>query len=182
MANNYVDNKRLLAEMIKHINAYRAAKEAGTETPRINNYIGKCIRDIAQGLSIKKQFSGYSFIDDMRGDGIETCLRYLHNFDPDKYSNPFAYFTQIIYYAFLNRIENEKKQSYIKYKSMENSIVMNTLVEMAPDDQTHFHAVISDMDYDKLATFSSKYETTKAKKTPKAKKGVENFIEGATEE
>ena len=177
MANNYVDDKRLYTEMVKHINAYREAKEKGTELPRINNYIGKCIQDIAYGLSSKKQFSGYSFVDEMRDDGIEICLRYLHNFDPDKYTKPFAYFTQIIYYAFLNRIKIEQKQSYLKYKLMENSIVMNTLVEMAPDDQSHFHAIISDMDYDKMARFSEKFESTIVKKTNKKKKGVEKFIE-----
>jgi DNA-directed RNA polymerase specialized sigma24 family protein len=111
----------------------------------------------------------------MVGDAIENCFRYLHNFDPEKSSNPFAYFTQIMYYAFLRRIDKEKKQSYIRYKSMENSIVMNTLVEMAPDDQSHFNAFMVTMDMDKLSALSEKYE---AKTTVKAtkKKGLENFF------
>jgi len=112
----------------------------------------------------------------MIGDAIENCLRYLHNFNPDKSNNPFAYFTQIMYYAFLRRIEKEKKQSYIKYKSMENSIAMNTLVEMSPDDASHFHSVVVTMDYDKLANLSEKYETKQNAKKAGKKTGVEKFI------
>jgi hypothetical protein len=55
----------------------------------------------------------------MIGDGIENCLMYFDNFNPEKSKNPFAYFTQIIWYAFLRRIDKEKKQTYIKYKATE---------------------------------------------------------------
>ena len=57
----------------------------------------------------------------MIADGIENCLMYAHNFNPEKSTNPFSYFTQMIYYAFLRRIEKEKKQNYIKYKLMEQA-------------------------------------------------------------
>lgn len=175
MANHYVDNKRLYTEMIKYINEYNAAKEAGLEAPKASEYIGKCIWLIANRLSTNRNFIGYTYREEMIGDAIENCLRYLHNFDPDKSKNPFAYFTQIMYYAFLRRIDKEKKQSYTKYKLMENSIAMNTLVELAPDDQSHFQALVVTMDYDKLATLSEKYETKQTAKKSK-KTGVEKFI------
>jgi len=173
--NHYVDNKRLYAEMIIYTNKYKEAKEAGLEPPIASNYIGECVWLIANRLSTNRNFIGYTYRDDMIGDAIENCFRYLHNFDPEKSSNPFAYFTQIMYYAFLRRIDKEKKQSYIRYKSMENSLVMNTLVEMAPDDQSHFNAFIVTMDYDKLSSLSEKYD---AKPTTKATKkaGLENFF------
>ena len=180
MSNHYVDNKRLFGEMIKYINAYNEAKEQGKEPPRANDYIGKCIWLIANRLSTNRNFIGYTYRDEMIGDAIENCLRYLHNFNPEKSNNPFAYFTQIMYYAFLRRIDKEKKQSYIKYKTMENSIAMNTLVEMSPDDASHFHAVVVTMDYDKLAGLSDKYETKKKEKKA-TKKGVEKFIGGDDE-
>lgn len=176
MSNHYVDNKRLYGEMIKYINAYNEAKEQGREPPKASNYIGECIWMIANRLSTNRNFIGYTYRDEMIGDAIENCLRYLHNFNPDKSNNPFAYFTQIMYYAFLRRIEKEKKQSYIKYKSMENSIAMNTLVEMSPDDASHFQAVVVTMDYDKLATLSEKYETKQNSKKASKKTGVEKFI------
>lgn len=162
--------------MIKYINAYNEAKAAGKEAPRASNYIGECIWLIANRLSTNRNFIGYTYREEMIGDAIENCLRYLHNFDPDKSKNPFAYFTTIMYYAFLRRIDKEKKQSYIKYKAMENSMTMNTLVEMAPDDQSHFQAMVVTMDYDKLSALSEKYDAKTTAKKTKKKKGIEKFI------
>jgi hypothetical protein len=176
MAKNYVDNKLLLQEMIKYTDSYKAAKLAGTTPPKANDYIGECIWLIATRLSTNRNFIGYSYREEMIGDAIENTLRYLHNFDAEKSSNPFAYFTQIMYYAFLRRIEKEKKQTYIKYKTMENSIAMNTLVSLSPEDTTHFNAFIVNMDYEKLTALSEKYETKQASKKAAKKTGIENFI------
>ena len=66
-------------------------------------------------------FVNYMFRDDMISDGIENCVQYIHNFDPEKSRNPFAYFTQIIHYAFLRRIQKEKKQLDIKNKIIEKT-------------------------------------------------------------
>jgi hypothetical protein len=174
--NHYVDNKRLYTEMIKYIREYNEAKEQGLEPPRASNYIGECIWLIANRLSTNRNFIGYTYREEMIGDAIENCLRYIHNFNPEKSTNPFAYFTQIMYYAFLRRIDKEKKQTYIKYKSMENSITMNTMVEMAPDDQTHFNAVMLTMDMDKLQAMSEKYDAKQTQKKTRKKKGLEKFI------
>lgn len=174
--NHYVDNKLLYAEMVKFTKAYNEAVAQGVETPRPSNYIGECIWLIANRLSTNRNFIGYTYRDEMIGDAIENCLRYLHNFNPEKSNNPFAYFTQIMYYAFLRRIEKEKKQSYIKYKTMVNSVTMNTMVEMSPDDQSHFNAVMLTMDVEKLAAMSEKYDAKQTQKKPRKKKGLENFI------
>jgi DNA-directed RNA polymerase specialized sigma24 family protein len=61
------------------------------------------------------------FKDDMISDGIENCIQYLHNFNPEKSQNPFAYFTQIIHFAFLRRIQKEKRQLEIKNKILERT-------------------------------------------------------------
>jgi hypothetical protein len=175
--NHYVDNKRLYAEMIAYVQEYKDAVAAGVETPRVSKYIGECVWLIATRLATNRNFVGYTYRDEMIGDAIENCLRYIHNFNHEKSSNPFAYFTQIMYYAFLRRIEKEKKQTYIKYKAMENSAVMNTLVEMAPDDQSHFNAVLLTMDHEKLRAMSERYDTKQTvDKKPVKKKGIEKFI------
>lgn len=174
--NHYVDNKKLYTEMVKYINAYREAKDKGLETPRASNYIGECIWLIANRLSTNRNFIGYTYREEMIGDAVENCLRYLHNFDPDKSTNPFAYFTQIMYYAFLRRIDKEKKQTYIKYKAMENSMTMNTLVELSPDDLSHFNAMILTMDMDKLVSLTEKYDAKQASKRKPKKKGLDKFI------
>jgi hypothetical protein len=173
MANDYVDNKRLFDEMVKYTEAYHKAKAEGKQPPRVNNYIGECIWQIANNLSTIRQFVGYSYRDEMIGDGIENTLRYLHNFNPEKSKNPFAYFTQIIYYAFLRRIDKEKKQAYIRYKSMENSIAMNTLVHMPVEDANHFHMVISTLNMDKMNDMAERFESRLKTKKDKAKAASE---------
>lgn len=117
---HYVNNKDFLAACIKYKEESKLAKDEGRDKPIISNYIGDCILKIATHLSYKPNFINYSYRDDMILDGIENCIQYFDNFDPEKSSNPFAYFTQIIYYAFLRRIAKEKKQAYIKGKLIQD--------------------------------------------------------------
>ena len=117
MAKNYVNNKSLLQALIDYKAACKEAEDSGEPNPKIPEYIGECIFLISTRLATKPNFSGYSYKDDMISDGIENCIQYIHNFDPEKSENPFAYFTQIIWFAFLRRIQKEKEQMYIKFKS-----------------------------------------------------------------
>ena len=117
---HYIDNKEFHKAMIEWKELCKEAEEAGEEKPPVTNYIGECFLKIANGLSYRPNFINYTYRSEMVSDGIENCLQYIHNFDPDKSKNPFAYFTQIIYYAFLRRIQKEKKQTHIKNKIIEN--------------------------------------------------------------
>ena len=118
---HYVNNKELLEALIVYREKVAIAKEKDLPKPRITNYLGSCSLKIATHLSYKPNFVNYMFRDDMISDGIENCVQYIHNFDPEKSSNPFAYFTQIIHYAFLRRIQKEKKQLDIKNKIIEKT-------------------------------------------------------------
>lgn len=118
---HYVDNKQFLAALIVYKKKVAEAKELNQDPPRIDNYLGECFLKIATHLSYKPNFVNYMFKDDMICDGIQNCVQYINNFDPAKSSNPFAYFTQIINYAFLRRIQKEKKQLDIKQKIIERS-------------------------------------------------------------
>ena len=118
---HYVNNKELLEALIVHRAKVAEAKEKGLPKPRISNYLGDCFLKIATHLSYKPNFVNYMFREDMISDGIENCVQYIHNFDPEKSKNPFAYFTQIIHYAFLRRIQKEKKQLEIKTKIIEKT-------------------------------------------------------------
>ena len=121
VSEHYVNNKEFLEALVVFKAKCLAAKEAGEPRPQISNYIGECFLKIATHLSYKPNFVNYMFREDMICDGIENCLQYIDNFNPEKSSNPFAYFTQIIYYAFLRRIQKEKKQMEIKNKILEKS-------------------------------------------------------------
>ena len=118
---HYVNNKELLAALIDYRAEVAVAKSKDLPKPRISNYLGECFLKIATHLSYKPNFVNYMFRDDMISDGIENCVQYIHNFDPNKSKNPFAYFTQIIHYAFLRRIQKEKKQLEIKTKIIEKT-------------------------------------------------------------
>tara|TARA_A100001035_G_scaffold188245_1_gene150232 strand:- start:107 stop:583 length:477 start_codon:yes stop_codon:yes gene_type:complete len=118
---HYVNNKELLEALIVYREKVAIAKEKDLPKPRITNYLGECFLKIATHLSYKPNFVNYMFRDDMISDGIENCVQYIHNFDPEKSRNPFAYFTQIIHYAFLRRIQKEKKQLDIKNKIIEKT-------------------------------------------------------------
>ena len=118
---HYVNNKEFLAALIAYKKDVAEAEELGKDKPRITNYLGECFLKIATHLSFKPNFVNYIFKDDMISDGIENCVQYIHNFNPEKSQNPFAYFTQIIHYAFLRRIQREKRQLEIKNKILEKS-------------------------------------------------------------
>lgn len=139
MASHYVNNADFLKALKDYKQKVKEAEEAGDPKPQVNNYIGECILKIANHLSYKPNFINYTYRDEMISDGIENCIMYIDNFNPDRSSNPFAYFTQIIYFAFLRRIQKEKKQTYIKGK-----IIMEMPFEafdlQGSDDDGAFHS------------------------------------------
>ena len=130
---NYINNPDFLQAMIDYRAKVARAEEDGKPKPQVPRYIGECFLKIANRLSHKPNFINYSFRDEMISDGVENCMQYIDNFDPEKSSNPFAYFTQIIYFAFLRRIDKEKKQLYIKFKMSEKL----NIDEATSDRQEH---------------------------------------------
>jgi DNA-directed RNA polymerase specialized sigma subunit len=134
---HYVDNKKFLEAMIEHRDKCEKAEKQNKKKPEVTNYIGECFLKIANHLSYRPNFINYTFRDDMISDGIENCLQYMNNFNPEKSKNPFAYFTQIIYYAFIRRIQKEKKQIQIKSKLIANAGVENMMDQLQGDDQQY---------------------------------------------
>jgi len=171
---HYINNADFLKALTDYKEKCKIASESNKPTPEIPNYIGECWMKIAEGLSHKPNFINYPHREDMIGDGIENCLMYFNNFDPAKSKNPFAYFTQIIYYAFLRRIGKEKKQLYVKYKATEQFGILDEYEMMDSDGNTMQFQL-----YDNIADFIETFEETKNKKKKPAKKpkGIENFLD-----
>jgi len=173
---NYINNPDFLQAMIEYRNMVREAEQNSKPRPIVPTYIGKCIMQIANRLSHKPNFINYSFREEMISDGIENCLQYIDNFDPDKSNNPFAYFTQIIYFAFLRRIEKEKKNLYVKYKVTEEYNVHN----MVSDRQDHDSGVDfndqvkhNEWSQEYISNFIENFEENKRKKVRKKKAAAE---------
>ena len=102
--------------------------------------MGECILKIANHLSYRPNFINYTYRDEMISDGIENSLQYIDNFDPEKSKNPFAYFTQIIYFAFVRRITKEKKQQKIKDRILKRSNISDMIAVQDHDDDTAYQA------------------------------------------
>lgn len=127
---NYINNREMLGILCEYLDACREAKANEKIIPQVPKYLAECFLQIANRLATKPNFAYYAFIEEMKSDGVINCIQYIKNFNPEKSNNPFAYFTQIIKFAFIRRIEMEKKQLYIKYKNYQN---MNIGDDLAAD-------------------------------------------------
>lgn len=178
---HYVDNKKFYTALLHHKKEIEDARRNNKPEPPIPNYVGECLYKIATRLSLKPNFINYTYRDEMISDGLENCVNYLNNFDPEKSDNPFAYFTQIIYYAFLRRIEKEKKHLYIKQKTLENFYFEGLLADQAIDDDNG-KPVNVDLDNVYMNNLVEAFDEKQLKKQQKAKAkkaslGVEKFYE-----
>lgn len=174
--NEYVSNKKFY-EVLKEYKLQYTEFQKGNlpDKPVIPEYIGQCLLLIATRLAKKPNFSGYSYKDEMISDGYENCIVYLHSFNPDKSTNPFAYFTTVVFNSFRRRINNERRQQYYKMKSMQNFLHQEQIWE----DTTHS---IRREQNDVADEFIKNFEKSAEEKKKKMKVGVERFIDKETKE
>ena len=137
---HYVNNKEFLAAIVERKQLLKEAEESDLSKPQVSNYLGECILKIANHLSYRPNFINYTYRDEMISDGIENSLQYIDNFDPEKSKNPFAYFTQIIYFAFVRRITKEKKQQKIKDRILKRSNISDLISVQEHDDAGAYQA------------------------------------------
>lgn len=187
---HYVDNKKFYEEIMEYKKKVEIAREKGLEEPRLSNYIGECIYKIAKNLSNKPCFMNYSFKDEMISDGIENCIMYFKDYDPNKTQNPFAYFTQIIFYAFLRRIGKEEKSRYTVYKNFQHTIIHgNHISDFGNNNSDNLsHSNLFDREemdftpkmYDNINEFMDRFEKKeeiKKQKRKQMKEGLQKFYE-----
>lgn len=171
-SNHYINNEEFLRAIIEYREKYYFAKENNLGKPKIPEYIGMCFIKIAENLVKKNNFSGYSFKDELLLDAIENCVQVCHNFNPVKSSNPFSYFTQITYYAFVRRIVKEKKQLYIKYKATEHfGMLDETVFEDENGNIKQFEL------YSNLSEYIEDYEDSLEMKKMKRENRFDAYIE-----
>lgn len=164
---HYVNNKEFLEAMVKFKESVREAEDSGGERPVVPIYIADCIMKIATHLSYKPNFVNYTFREEMICDGIENCLQYIDNFNPEKSGNPFAYFTQIVYFAFLRRIQKEKKYLYTKFKASEHiNVFQQTSDRQAHDKNVDFSDDIkyNEWTQEYMSEFIENFEENKRRK------------------
>tara|TARA_Y100000310_G_scaffold282488_1_gene303764 strand:+ start:5314 stop:5865 length:552 start_codon:yes stop_codon:yes gene_type:complete len=175
---HYIDNKKFYVEMVGYRESVDVAKQEGMQVPPATEYMGKCFLDIANGLSFRPNFINYTYKDEMIADGIENCLQYCSNFDPVKSSNPFSYFTQIVYYAFVRRIEKEKKQTYIRHKLSEKMFDDNELAILQEHDDALPQSFMENLKVDgfSIDEYEKKMDVKRSNRK-RPKRNLEKFME-----
>jgi len=138
---HYVDNKRFQALLIERKSI---VVETGAR-PRITEELGGMLLRISENLSYRRNFINYSYREEMVGDGVENCLKYIDNYDTENYANPFAYFTQACFYAFVRRINKENKQTTVKTAVYGKQVTDHQLT----DNYDFQHAVNDDYNQEK---------------------------------
>lgn len=179
---HYVNNRQLWETFVEYRAACAEAEANGKPLPQLPKYIGEAFMLICSKLGYKYNFINYSYRDEMVGDAIENCVAAAHNFDPNKSSNPFAYFTQVAWNAFVRRITKEKKQAYVKYKNIDQAMINDLMAEIQAEEgapsNRYNKQVLNDSMMKTIESFESKNKLTKSKK--KDKVGVEKFMPEST--
>jgi hypothetical protein len=166
--NYYIDNDEFYKQILK----YKLILEKDPLAP-FPEYLGECFLQIANNLAFRPNFIGYTYKQDMIGDGIENCLRYWDRFSPEKSQNPFAYFSQICWWAFVRRIQTEKKQNDLKMELYESDELFSDMTEtQSVDFRTYSNQ--------KMIHAQNEFQKDRErKKKPKKKKlpfGLEIFL------
>lgn len=161
---NYVDNKTFYKHLVDYQGVAKEAEAAGEEKPQVTKEIGLAVYQIANRLATKPNFSGYPFKEEMISDGIENAIDAVLKFKPEKSENPFAYFTQIIYYAFLRRIDREKKMLLTKKKYYEHKYVNQELADYSLAGRDQVHTIETFLQNDYMDNLEKSYEEKKQAK------------------
>ena len=169
---HYVNNKEFTQAVAEFNESTKLAESKGKTPPQMSNYIGECIYKIATRLSTRPNFINYTYRDEMICDAIENCIQYIGNFNVEKSNNAFAYITQICYYAFLRRIQKEKKQVFIK-QQMTMDITQDTF-ETIDGDTTGMTNTNVEWMQENMTQVQYEPRKSKRKKTTKTK-GLDKF-------
>ena len=154
---HYVNNRKFLISLIHHRRNCNHAKIRGIDAPRVPEYIGECFLKIGTHLSFKPNFANYTFREDMVSDGVENCLVYMHNFNPRKSRNPFGYFTSVIYYAFVRRIQRERRHTYLRYKMIEEAVIAGD-TRTSQSATGEYHVDSSMLSFDNVQEFIRRFD------------------------
>lgn len=175
----YVDKKKFYEAIVKYKQDCAIALAEGKPKPRIPEYCGDCLVKIATGLSYHLSFINYSFRQEMISDAIENTVLYFDNFNSEKYTNPFGYFTEISKWAFIRRIAKEEKIRYTTYKYFDATMMGTELADLLVDEHNN---LAHEPMYDNIQDFIARYEEKdrikrEKKKEALASKGLLRFLD-----
>lgn len=167
--NQYVDNKKLYEAFVEWLKDRKPDQRGKDDVPPLPDYIGECILLMANRLAQRANFVNYTFKEDMIGDGMESCLRYIHNFNPHRSKNAFAYVTQILTNAFVRRIQRERRNSYTKAMLINHGLPGYSVQD--GDDKDYKNTYV-DFLQENVTDVIEKFESAKLRKKVRQQKKV----------
>jgi len=182
-SNYYVDNRLLYTHLCAWLKDLKKAnkKKGPVIKPPIPEYVAESMVKMANHFSQKAGFVNYTYREDMVGDALESCIRYIHNFDPTKSNNAFAYITQIIHNAFIRRIQKEQKQLYVKMRIIDDTDFTDSY-ERQDGDHSHYNNSYVTYLQENKGDVIQKFESWKESKKSKSNKKKETKLVGLFEE
>ena len=164
---HYVNNVDLYNALVTWQKDCRRAKRKKLPKPALPDFVAECMMKMANRLSQKAGFVNYTYREDMVGDALESCLRYIHNFNPTKSTNAFAYITQIIHNAFIRRIQKEQKQLYVKMRIVDQADFADSYERQSGDESHYNNSYVTYLQENK-GDVITKFENWKESKKSKA--------------
>jgi len=182
---HYVNNADFSAAVVEYVKEVNAADKKGLERPIVPNYVAECLLKISERLSHKSNFVRYTYREEMVMDAVENCLKALMNYDVEAATrggkpNAFGYFTQISWYAFLRRIQKEKKQQDLKLRFIAESGLDEFMVD--PDEDPEVAKVVQNFveglrrRIDEVKEKDQKFTTYKKKVTNRRKVSMDSDL------
>jgi len=167
---HYINNKELYQALVD----YQEEKRGATDFVPVPEYVGKAILLITQKLASRGNFSNYSYKDEMISDAIENSLAAVDNFNPDKYDNPFGYFSRISWFAFIRRIDREKRQNYLKFKNYRKCMAEEELINIGMG--YYQPPTLTDEVTDQVITDYEENLKNRKEEKKRRERGIEKFV------
>jgi len=111
------------------------------EHGQITNRLGAMFLKLCERYSLRSNWRGYSYVDEMRGQALIQLTQIALQFDEGKSQNPFAYYTAAVTNSFTRVLNVEKRQRDIRDDMLQNSGQMPSWTRQMESSQ-HHHAEV----------------------------------------
>jgi DNA-directed RNA polymerase specialized sigma24 family protein len=113
-----IDNEELFREVVKSKERLKKNPDYPAEaiTPRLAQMFVLMVNNYATAGN----WSGYSYLEEMKGEALLGLSAKWHKFDETKGDNPFAYYTRIMFTRFVSQLGKEKRPQVVRDAILES--------------------------------------------------------------
>ena len=118
-----------------------ATGEFSVDHGQITNRLGAMFLKLCERYSLRSNWRGYSYVDEMRGQALIQLTQIALQFDEGKSQNPFAYYTAAVTNSFTRVLNVEKRQRDIRDDMLQETGQMPSWTRQMESSAAH-HAEI----------------------------------------